>query len=869
MFSPSPSSSEEKEQQIGPLSPSSMIQQQVTSPSSFSKQQIGPLSPLSVIRQQVTSPSSFSMVNIQQHALLSSINDEHITKTLSSFTNKPEDESSSRSEALSSSVSCSNICVLRFTDISRSHDEGPTQPKLVSYPINKDKRCFRSKWFSAFVWLEYSVEKDLSFCFYCRHFLNGSNLSNRDQSDAFLVGFSRWKRAFCKKQGFLRHQTSRCHIIAEKNYKEYLLRRESSSSVVHVMDKSRQEAIKNNRQKLMKIVCLLHLCARQMIALRGHDESEGSSNRGNFLELLRWAATDDPIAATILDESAKNSNYLSPLIQNELIGLMATHIRKKISEKIKGRFFSLMADETRDISGKEQLSIVVRVVDPNVNMNEGQSEQSPVKEFFLGFIKLDDFDAESLTHEIVRFLLSVNIDIQNCIAICFDGASVMSGRHAGVQALLRQRYIPNAIYVHCYAHKLNLVICDITKGVPYLSEFYSIISKINRYFNQSSVCNETFKHVQQQLKLDCSKQCITTIKTWAETRWDSRWTSIHSIIENYQALILSLDELENESTERSIDARGLLLSLKESLFIVTIFILHCILGKIKILSDQLKSKSLDFGTAHKLISNVMNEIDALRNEQEFSKIFDRITEFCTSNNIELGVNRKEKRLKTTSTRFKDFLVTSTIGERENIDTQSKYRTFIFYPVIDSILVEMRYRFSTTNIDILRGVSSLSPEAATFLKLEELKPLCIMLHQDAVLLNNEIEVLKPMLKKSKSKNVIDLYYETLPFHQAFPTTLLLLTGAITLPVSSTTTERTFSKMKLIKTTARNRKPLLVVDDYTFKLNKATTTTKYWICTINGCAAKVHTDSNNRLTKTVDNHNHLREKEKLEVRERITF
>ncbi|CAF4859151.1 unnamed protein product, partial [Rotaria sp. Silwood2] len=51
------------EQQIGPLSPSSMIQQQVTSPSSFSKQQIGPLSPSSMIQQQVTSPSSFSSKN--------------------------------------------------------------------------------------------------------------------------------------------------------------------------------------------------------------------------------------------------------------------------------------------------------------------------------------------------------------------------------------------------------------------------------------------------------------------------------------------------------------------------------------------------------------------------------------------------------------------------------------------------------------------------------------------------------------------------------------------------------------------------------------------------------------------------------------
>ncbi|CAF1605281.1 unnamed protein product [Rotaria magnacalcarata] len=57
-----------------------------------------------------------------------------------------------------------------------------------------------------------------------------------------------------------------------------------------------------------------------------------------------------------------------------------------------------------------------------------------------------------------------------------------------------------------------------------------------------------------------------------------------------------------------------------------------------------------------------------------------------------------------------------------------------------------------------------------------------------------------------------------------------------------------------------KPLLVADDYTFKLNKTTTSTN-WICTINGCAAKVHADLNNGLMKTVGNHSHLPETENL--------
>jgi hypothetical protein len=77
----------------------------------------------------------------------------------------------------------------------------------------------------------------------------------------------------------------------------------------------------------------------------------------------------------------------------------------------------------------------------------------------------------------------------------------MSGKNAGVQAILRENYIPGAIYIHCYAHQLNLVICDVSKVVPYFSEFYSILSKIHSYFSRSSVTNEWFQCVQKELKL--------------------------------------------------------------------------------------------------------------------------------------------------------------------------------------------------------------------------------------------------------------------------------------------------------------------------------------------------------------------------------
>ncbi|CAF4748134.1 unnamed protein product, partial [Rotaria socialis] len=62
-----------------------------------------------------------------------------------------------------------------------------------------------------------------------------------------------------------------------------------------------------------------------------------------------------------------------------------------------------------------------------------------------------------------------------------------------------------------------------------------------------------------------------------------------------------------------------------------------------------------------------------------------------------------------------------------------------------------------------------------------------------------------------------------------------------------------------------KPLLVSDEYIFKLNKATTTSKYWICAHTACSAKIHTNTNNQLTKMTGEHSHVPEKETIVVRE----
>lgn len=77
----------------------------------------------------------------------------------------------------------------------------------------------------------------------------------------------------------------------------------------------------------------------------------------------------------------------------------------------------------------------------------------------------------------------------------------MGGKHAGVQAILRNQFMPKAIYIHCYVHRLNLVISDVCVSISYVNEFYSIVAKIHNYFTASTVTNERFREAQRQLQL--------------------------------------------------------------------------------------------------------------------------------------------------------------------------------------------------------------------------------------------------------------------------------------------------------------------------------------------------------------------------------
>ncbi len=108
----------------------------------------------------------------------------------------------------------------------------------------------------------------------------------------------------------------------------------------------------------------------------------------------------------------------------------------------------MLCDEVIDVACKQQVSIVLRFVDSDCN----------IQEEFLDFIKVERITGEVLAREIKNVLARYGLDLQNCRGQGYDGTANMSAAN-GVQGRLSAEN-SKAVYVHCNSHILNLCIVN-------------------------------------------------------------------------------------------------------------------------------------------------------------------------------------------------------------------------------------------------------------------------------------------------------------------------------------------------------------------------------------------------------------------------
>jgi hypothetical protein len=192
------------------------------------------------------------------------------------------------------------------------------------------------------------------------------------------------------------HKVSKTHLQCTENAINFI--KVFSNKSITVFDKintSHKLLIDNNRKKNFPIISSILFCGTQEIPLRGK-----KSNEGNFNALINFRIeAGDKILLSHLETSPKNSKYISARVQNEIIDITGKIILSRITNYLvkSQSFFSILADETADISGTEQLSIGIRYI-------SFESENPVVKEDFLGFVALTDMRAKIVAQSIIHFL---------------------------------------------------------------------------------------------------------------------------------------------------------------------------------------------------------------------------------------------------------------------------------------------------------------------------------------------------------------------------------------------------------------------------------------------------------------------------------
>ena len=388
--------------------------------------------------------------------------------------------SSSSPPPSSSLVPSANSIGTRPLDISQHKDDPLARPqcqfKVTSFGKKGKQRGFSKLWYSSFEWVEYSASAHQAFCFPCSHF-------GIEPEPSFTVsGYHNWKH------GLKPHCDTRSHHSAMIAWKEYQSVR-SKGGIISSLDNGHAKVVEQRRSWLKLVVRIVRHCAIQEIALRGHREHSEHDNRGNFLEtcdlVLQHADRMREIRSSVPD----NAHYCSPESQNQLLNCMAKLIQKEIvQEATIAKYWSLTCDECRDTSKREQLAIGIRY------WIKDAPQEASIKDEFLAFTPLQTMNAPAIFGVLNSNIERLGLVWDNLVGQCYDGASVMSGHTGGLQALVRQR-APQAIYIHCWAHRLNLSLLDTCCAIKELSVFFQSLEELY-VFMSSAVPHASFVSAQ-------------------------------------------------------------------------------------------------------------------------------------------------------------------------------------------------------------------------------------------------------------------------------------------------------------------------------------------------------------------------------------
>ena len=223
--------------------------------------------------------------------------------------------------------------------------------------------------------------------------------------------------------------------------------------------------------------------------------------------------------------------------------MLGNKVREMVCNNAKAAsVYSVLVDESKDISKKEQLSVALRYVD----------DEAVVQEHFLTFTEATTCTAEGLTDHILATLNQFDLDPQHIVSQGYDDDAVMSGKYSGVQEHLRQA-APYAVYIHCYAHTLNLVLVDSTKILSCAREFFVLLEHLY-VFISTTKAHVIFMSKQAELHPDKQPRQLQKL---SDTRWVCRYAAVSAICYTYDSILLTMEDvMDGQDRGKAVEAKS-------------------------------------------------------------------------------------------------------------------------------------------------------------------------------------------------------------------------------------------------------------------------------------------------------------------------
>ncbi|KAI5342480.1 hypothetical protein L3X38_010355 [Prunus dulcis] len=528
--------------------------------------------------------------------------------------------------------------------------KGPCQPRSYKFPQTNQSginRRFIAHWFDDHDWLEYSIAKDAAFCLHCYLFK-----SNFDQvgGDAFTgVGFNNWKKA---KERFNLHIGPVGSVHNQAREVAYNLMHQTTHIETIGIKQTSQARTAYRTCLNASLKCTRYLL-RQGLSFSGHDESAQSSNKGNYLELLQFLADhDEKVKAVVLENAPGNLKLIAPSIQKDLGNSCAKETIDLILSDVKDRYFSIMVDEARDVSIKEQMAMVLRYV----------NDKGQIIERFVGVQHVTDTTSSALKEAIDEFFSSANLSFSKLRGQGYDGASNMRA----LVAVAKKNIDVNSFFTT--ANSLVNVVGASCKRRDALRAQYQ--EELVRAFEDD--CLITGRGLNQE----------RTLIRAGDTRWNSHYGTLISIISMFPSVVNVLQMIVDDNpNDSSGEAYKLWREIQSFEFVFHLFVMKAILGITNTLSLALQKKDQDIVSAMNLVKTCKENLQLMR-DNEFEELVEQASSFCYKHDIIVPTMDEE------------YVIPGRSRRNAPMKTNyHRYRVEIFIHVIDGQLAELNDRFN--------------------------------------------------------------------------------------------------------------------------------------------------------------------------------